>query len=1162
MEGNRLLTNVRNRADLLRLIGMHEYSNQTVHQLRATLTRLRNTYNLRRGATVNDFNEAVTNRMIRAHMNPIGVVYNSHHTRDRLEYERFLSEVEDREAFNRYLREFIRRMRNLETFTVNVSDDYTRRLAFLQAIRSLSHNRQLLQSNMFNPQSGSNARNSVLRITEHDMQGNSQTFLLTPNRNINTLIKRLNSEVIDEPDSVSDDRYQVASVHPIVSFTFKAGTDVEEFDPSVYEQIDGEFFPYTNKTPIDLSVLQIYDRIDAEYYKDSCFVYACIQSKLFTSEEIDYLRVTVRTRKLPQRLIKQIAETFKCHIIIKYIDEKRDIRSQIRVHIDTTKLAAFKGQEWNRSVTMVLYKKHYMLDTTLPVSTYYVKHRKELDEQFPDIELSKRMLIKEVSNGRPKYGKGTRTLPLLRVMFSENCFKPITAVEYDLLKTREHHNLLPDFTKLSYSEELCTRPVSSEFKQKQWSRIYYADFETDPTVSPHEPYLCCIVSQKEGRYERSVLKGPEIGADLLNVLEDNSLTYFHNLKYDACFFINEARGYDVKLLQRSGTLLQVVISKRSKNAHKKLTFVNSYSIIPAALSKFSDMFGLSVSKDLMAYKLYTRTNRDRRVLDLTEFYDAYDDENSDRKTAEQLQRDHEQIRKNAEVSGSLVGTEPVKSGITSAERIEQIDIMKYAEFYCMKDCIVLMKGMMKFNEDLQAVYKSTNTELPDATSFVSISAIGYAFARAYGCFEGCYELSGKPQEFILRCVNGGRCMTANNEKQWIEAKLQDFDARSLYPSAGVIMPGVAKGVPKVITDVSNIWSYDTFFVEINIKSLKCKNSVPYRFGQIYVYNSKSASQALCSERTNTGSKKYCNEPVNNFYIDKRGLQDLLDAYEVEYEVIRGYYFDEGFNSRINEFIRTLYDLRARYVREKNPLEKTIKLLLNSIYGKSILKATYVETRCIDRSKLERFIRRNYNYIEDIHETQGIGKVYARVLKPINRHFNLPQFGASILSWSKHLMNRVMVLAEQSDIPIFYQDTDSMHLLERDVPRLASLFKDRYGAELIGADLTQFHEDFDGFSGSVGKIHSRKLIALGKKSYLDVLVDEQGQEGYHIRLKGIPNQCILNYCARNNITVETLYERMYRGQSVTFNILDGSNCFRKNKVFQQINLDRFTRTVKF
>lgn len=109
---------------------------------------------------------------------------------------------------------------------------------------------------------------------------------------------------------------------------------------------------------------------------------------------------------------------------------------------------------------------------------------------------------------------------------------------------------------------------------------------------------------------------------------------------------------------------------------------------------------------------------------------------------------------------------------------------------------------------------------------------------------------------------------------------------------------------------------------------------------------------------------------------------------------------------------------------------------------------------------------------------------------------------------------------------------------------------------------QFHCDFDSFDGSHGEIHSRKLIALGKKSYLDILVDEAGHEGYHIRMKSIPNQCILNKCQLMGITVEELYERMYNGEAIEFDLTDGTNCFKKTKTFDQITLQHFIRRVQF
>ena len=160
------------------------------------------------------------------------------------------------------------------------------------------------------------------------------------------------------------------------------------------------------------------------------------------------------------------------------------------------------------------------------------------------------------------------------------------------------------------------------------------------------------------------------------------------------------------------------------------------------------------------------------------------------------------------------------------------------------------------------------------------------------------------------------------------------------------------------------------------------------------------------------------------------------------------------------------------------------------------------------------------------------------------------------------MNRVMATAEQNGIDIYYQDTDSMHINERDVARIADIYQFKYHKPLIGSAMCQFHNDFDSFDGAIGSIHSRKLIALGKKSYLDILVDETGNEGYHIRMKGVPRQCVIQKAKRMGITVEELYERMYSGEPIVFNLLDGSNAFRKTKSYQQINMKAFDRIIQF
>lgn len=79
--------------------------------------------------------------------------------------------------------------------------------------------------------------------------------------------------------------------------------------------------------------------------------------------------------------------------------------------------------------------------------------------------------------------------------------------------------------------------------------------------------------------------------------------------------------------------------------------------------------------------------------------------------------------------------------------------------------------------------------------------------------------------------------------------------------------------------------------------------------------------------------------------------------------------------------------------------------------------------------------------------------------------------------------------------------------------------------MIGPNGTKvFHWEFYSFPSDVGAIHSHKLFALGKKNYLDFLADEEGNECYHLRAKGIPKQCIINKCKRMCITVEELYLR--------------------------------------
>ena len=127
---------------------------------------------------------------------------------------------------------------------------------------------------------------------------------------------------------------------------------------------------------------------------------------------------------------------------------------------------------------------------------------------------------------------------------------------------------------------------------------------------------------------------------------------------------------------------------------------------------------------------------------------------------------------------------------------------------------------------------------------------------------------------------------------------------------------------------------------------------------------------------------------------------------------------------------------------KNPVELVYKLIMNSGYGKSIMIAIETETKIFDdEERFNVFLSRNYNWIR-CYEKFGY-KVKVKVIKTTSYHFNIPHVESSILSMSKRIMNEMMTIAEDSGIFIYFQDTDSMHIPDSDIPMLSTIFKHRF-----------------------------------------------------------------------------------------------------------------------
>ncbi|MCI4442518.1 MAG: hypothetical protein JHC39_03335, partial [Lentimicrobium sp.] len=560
----------------------------------------------------------------------------------------------------------------------------------------------------------------------------------------------------------------------------------------------------------------------------------------------------------------------------------------------------------------------------------------------------------------------------------------------------------------------------------------------------------------------------------------------------------------------------------------KFQLTDSLLLIAMPLKDFNKTFKLGDTvKEVISYNMYNKTDCiQRKLIPISEGLEWVKNDGLD----------EEQFLNNIE-----------KWNLRTADN--NFDCIEYSRFYCEIDCDILEKGYNTFNKWMQELVNI------NIDSVLTLATLAHNFFINDGCYEGVNELSGTPQQFIQKCVVGGRVMCSENKKN-IEnkgKKIMDFDAVSLYPSAMRRMDGYLKGLPVVINnlDYNYIKGYDGYFLQIVIKSVGTNRKFP--------------TMSFVNEE---GIRTFTNDMVGKtIFIDKIALEDAIKQHNIEFEVVRGYYFDEGFNTKINDTIQHIFNERKKLKAQKNPAEVVYKLIMNSAYGKSILKEIETEIQFFNNEEdMNVFISRNYNWVQNYEAIEGSNMWILEKVNPINNHFNIPHVGVSILSMSKRIMNEVMGLAEDNNLEMFYQDTDSIHISEGHIEILAKLFYGVYGRELIGEDLGQFHSDFD--LKGCENVYANRSIFLGKKCYIDELkgINEKGEEktDYHIRMKGVPNTTI-KYTAKNlNLTVFELYEKLYEGEKIMFDLTEGGAKanFKINKNGTIITLPFFERIISF
>jgi hypothetical protein len=443
----------------------------------------------------------------------------------------------------------------------------------------------------------------------------------------------------------------------------------------------------------------------------------------------------------------------------------------------------------------------------------------------------------------------------------------------------------------------------------------------------------------------------------------------------------------------------------------------------------------------------------------------------------------------------------------------------------------------------------------NVVDFMSSAQLAHQYMLNKKVFDGVCELSSIPRDYIMKCMVGGRTMCANNKKHHVKDRLQDFDAVSLYPSAMYRLGGYLNGKPKVLTKLNYdfLKNCDGYFIQIKIKKVN-KN---FAFPQMSYIN-------------DDGVRIFTNEPKDNLYVCKIQLEDLIKFHNIEFDIIDGYYYDEGRNNNLRDVIDFVFKERLKMKKEKNPLQEIYKLIMNSAYGKTLQKSHPEKVEFKNENDIDKFIDKNYNYIksyQELYSEDSFKKYIVKMEKGIEEHFNNAPAGVEVLAMSKRIMNEVMCLAEDNGLEIYYQDTDSMHIKECDIKTLSEKYKEVYHRELIGKNMGQFHSDFD--SDIIKEdIHATESIFLGKKCYIDKLEgkDQNGNAvvDYHIRMKGISNNSIKHKAKIEQRDFIEIYKSLLDCNKEIFDLCCGGEKinFEYNSNYTITTKKEFNRTLSF
>jgi hypothetical protein len=879
---------------------------------------------------------------------------------------------------------------------------------------------------------------------------------------------------------------------------------------------NGKLFNWLNTTDIDLTKYQIIqNETQKEIIQEHCIIHTLLLSGI-SAEICNRIKLSYDTAyNFPKSKLISLTELIKCNINLYHVrdvigDNKNIYYNQVYGKYDT-------------EIKIALYQKHYFILEDVKYSLFSIKN-------YAEIKDKKEWHLITERNG--KYYKKDKfkkinSLELIHNLFVNNHFQKDNLTK--LIDPRQKEVFLDviEFEQFEYQPKDPCKIIPV---------VFYADTETDVSNGMHKLLYISIIDETDknplmitGDYKNKVYNYINSKLDKLPKLSFDvgfytPVVYFHNVKYD---FSVLKEYFDItKIIDKDGAiyciqLLNLSSDKKSNNC-KTIKFIDSYKMISIPLAKFNTTFALPAEldkKEAIAYTYYT---------DTTKFTTEENIDNYMTHLNPKLKNTFMDNLANPEFDYNEVNN--------------TFNPFTYYMYYLKYDVLVLRAGMKVLKQKMDDL-----TGL-NINNILTISSLVDKSLKQQHCYDGVYAVKGNLRDYIGLAVYGGRVEVNQAFKlQELNKVINDYDAVSLYPSAMSRLSkeiGIPTGVAKKLTTniYNEIKNYIYYIVTVRITAINKKQQIPFIGIRV------------------DGILKYTNDVGNGIEmtIDKITLEDFIEFHQIEFEIIEGVYWNESTNKTIGTVIDTLFADRLKYkqimkkynteqkeYKSADIMQNLIKLMLNSSYGKTIIKKQDTEKIIkVNGDELEDYKYNNFNTIKQtiyLNERQSIVEKYE-----FDDSSNFAHVGCLILSYSKRIMNEVMNIANDNNINIYYQDTDSMHLDNVDIPKLEHFYNLKYNREIRGDAMQQFHSDFSLKGSKKGvDVLSTTSIFLGKKCYVDILesVNDQDEiiQGAHIKLKGITDagvqQKIKFYMKQNDISyieaVKLIFNKLVQGEKIAF-----------------------------